>query len=419
MNYLRFGRNGRFVILLLLLVLTLSAGQEADTETNGDSNNEGDESTPQTNETPAEKAPKVEDEEPAFLAADPDKWGPYYDPQSEFCGMHDCYSILGFDYESGSPNSKDITRHYRRLSRKWHPDKSKHPNAKERFVKIARAYEVLTNFEKRREYDYMRYNQEAYYQKYGTSVLWTYAPKSDVTAIILVLLVVANLFSWFAQKTKWQNVADRLVKAAAEEWSASQGGTPESKELREHALAVLAEREKEENGEETTNGDDKASASPAASKKKAKTKKVSGKEKKKQELEALMPILKELVEEMEDFGGGFHKPTWKDLMIVSLAKLPYRIAVGTFWEAKYYANRLQGKELSDEEKDVLTERAVGPVAWDIASDETRELMIKRELWIMNNLIEWKEEQEIKNLSAWEQKAIKKAQKAEKKKAKLS
>lgn len=277
--------------------------------------------------------------------------------------------------------------------------------------KIVRAYEVLSNNEKRKEYDFMRYNQEAYYQKYGTSVLWNYAPKSDVTVIIIVLFIVANLFSWFAQKNKWQNVADRLVRAAAEEWSPSQGGSPESKELREHALTILAERENEKNGTaDASNGEDKSSK-----KGKGKTKKLSGKEKKKQELEALIPVLKELVDEMHDFGGGFHKPTWRDLMIVNLAILPYKILVGVFWEAKYYLNRLQGKELSDEEKTVLTERAVGPVAWDIASDETRETMIKRELWIMNNLIEWKEEEEIKNLSAWEQKAIRKMQKAEKKK----
>ena len=261
----------------------------------------------------------------------------------------------------------------------------------------------------------MRYNQEAYFQKYGTSVVWSFAPKSDVTSIVIVLLILVNVFSWFAQKTKWQNVADRLVKAAVEEWSPSQGGSPESKELREHALAIVAERESENNGAEATNGEGKNGTSG----KKAKGKKVSGKDRKKQENEALIPVLKELVGEMHDFGGGFHKPTWEDLVIVSLAKLPFKIVVGTAWEMKYYARRLQGKELNDEEKQVLTERAVGPVTWDIASDEAREEMIKGELWTKENLIEFMEEEEIKNLSAADQKAYRKAMKAEKKKAKQS
>jgi len=118
---------------------------------------------------------------------------------------------------------------------------------------------------------------------------------------------------------------------------------------------------------------------------------------------------------MEDFGGGFHKPTWRDLLIVNLSKLPYRITTGIIWEAGYLMRRFQKKDLTDEEKDVLTERAVGPVAWDIASPETRQEMLKRELWVQDNLVEWKEEEEIKNLSKWEQKEFKKMKKEEKKK----
>ena len=64
------------------------------------------------------------------------EWGTYYDPKSVFCGKYDCYGILGFDYESFAsekPTHKMITKRYRALSRHWHPDKSKHPDAKERF----------------------------------------------------------------------------------------------------------------------------------------------------------------------------------------------------------------------------------------------------------------------------------------------
>jgi hypothetical protein len=65
-------------------------------------------------------------------------WGTYYDPKSIFCGpKYDCYGILGFDYESFNnekPTQKQITKRYRAISRHWHPDKSKHKDAKERFV---------------------------------------------------------------------------------------------------------------------------------------------------------------------------------------------------------------------------------------------------------------------------------------------
>ncbi len=64
-------------------------------------------------------------------------WGTYYDPKNIFCGQYDCYKILGFDYESygrDKPTTRIITKRYRALSREWHPDKSKHKDAKERFV---------------------------------------------------------------------------------------------------------------------------------------------------------------------------------------------------------------------------------------------------------------------------------------------
>jgi hypothetical protein len=63
-------------------------------------------------------------------------WGSYYDPKNVFCGKYDCYMILGFDYENFDSyiDTKLITKRYRALSREWHPDKSKHKDAKERFV---------------------------------------------------------------------------------------------------------------------------------------------------------------------------------------------------------------------------------------------------------------------------------------------
>jgi hypothetical protein len=41
--------------------------------------------------------------------------------------------------------------------------------------------------------------------------------------------------------------------------------------------------------------------------------------------------------------------------------------------------------------------------WETKSDEERQEMIARRLWRTENLVEWQEEQEIKNLSNAEQK----------------
>ena len=106
--------------------------------------------TPPTEQTSSphveEDIPVKEEEEKkdTFNAKDHTDWGSYYDPQNIFCGNYDCYSILGFKYEEFIPNTKEITKRYRALSREWHPDKSKHKDAKERFVvrTIARHFYV-------------------------------------------------------------------------------------------------------------------------------------------------------------------------------------------------------------------------------------------------------------------------------------
>ncbi len=248
--------------------------------------------------------------------------------------------------------------------------------------------------QQRKEYDFLRYNQEAYFQKYGASVLFKYAPKTDTMIVLIFLFILANGFSWMAQKQRWQQVANRLIQATVEDWSPGQGGTPESKLLREQALEKLEklEAEQAENDSKTESGKQKKAMS-----------KLAAKEKKKNEHERLRPIVTDLVEEMHDFGAGFHKPTWQDLLIVKMSRWPYYITVGTIWHMKYYARRIQRLDLNDEERQVLTERAVGPVAWELASAEDRLEMIKHELWITANLVDWKEDQEVKSWSKADQK----------------
>lgn len=255
----------------------------------------------------------------------------------------------------------------------------------------------MTNIETRREYDAMRYDPEIYFRKYGSSVLWQYAPKSDTFMVILFIVLAVNGFGLFAQYNRWQNVADRLARAAVEDWSTSQGGTPESRELREHAVTLLAERQEKE----TTTGDD--SNGTASDKKSKKGPKLTNKEKKDKENEELRPIIKELAYEIEDFGAGFHKPSWKDLIIVKVAKFPFHFGKVATWQIGYWIRRIQKLDLTDEEKAVLTERAVGHVVWELATEEQRQVMIGKELWILDNLAEYKDEQEFNKLSKTEQK----------------
>jgi molecular chaperone DnaJ len=63
----------------------------------------------------------------------------------------DLYKVLGV---SKGASQDEIRRSYRKLARKYHPDANRDdPKAEERFKEIQHAYEILSNPEKRREYD--------------------------------------------------------------------------------------------------------------------------------------------------------------------------------------------------------------------------------------------------------------------------
>ncbi|MHC5114218.1 MAG: DnaJ C-terminal domain-containing protein [Planctomycetota bacterium] len=62
----------------------------------------------------------------------------------------DYYAALGVPRDA---SADDIRKAYRTLARQYHPDVNKSSDAQERFAAISEAYEVLTDPEKRRQYD--------------------------------------------------------------------------------------------------------------------------------------------------------------------------------------------------------------------------------------------------------------------------
>ena len=121
-------RNLRSLVFSLLLGAAMVMGEDAAKESSP---------PPVADQEPVKKEQVKPKEPDAFNVQDHTDWGTYHDTQNIFCGKFDCYRILGFDYEEFGkdiPDTKVITKRYRSLSREWHPDKSKHKDAKERFV---------------------------------------------------------------------------------------------------------------------------------------------------------------------------------------------------------------------------------------------------------------------------------------------
>lgn len=62
----------------------------------------------------------------------------------------DYYSVLGI---SKNASANEIKKAYRKLALEYHPDRNKSKEAGEKFKEVTKAYEVLSNEDKRRTYD--------------------------------------------------------------------------------------------------------------------------------------------------------------------------------------------------------------------------------------------------------------------------
>src|SRR6478736_6441022 len=74
-------------------------------------------------------------------------------PQREWFDT-DYYAVLGV---ASDASDKDVTRAYRKLAKQYHPDANPgNKDAEERFKEVSAANDVLSDSEKRKEYDEVR-----------------------------------------------------------------------------------------------------------------------------------------------------------------------------------------------------------------------------------------------------------------------
>ncbi|KAB3543733.1 MAG: DnaJ domain-containing protein, partial [ANME-2 cluster archaeon] len=62
----------------------------------------------------------------------------------------DYYEIIGVQKDA---DEKEIKKAYRKLAMQYHPDRNKEPEAEDKFKEISEAYGVLSDPEKRKQYD--------------------------------------------------------------------------------------------------------------------------------------------------------------------------------------------------------------------------------------------------------------------------
>ena len=151
-----------------------------------------------------------------------------------YCERDNCYDVL--EVEKTATKS-EIKRSFRQISKTHHPDKkSKDPESPIIFAAAANAYEVLSNVETRKAYDYYvlhpeehMTNQFAYYAQA--------AQKISIAPVLIMLIGVLTIFKYLANRftydsavTNWK--AGDNVKVRARKEALRVLGTPKKSQGR-------------------------------------------------------------------------------------------------------------------------------------------------------------------------------------------
>lgn len=87
------------------------------------------------------------------------------------------YKILGV-HRRATP--QEIRQVYKQLAKEWHPDKSKNPDAEERFVEIKQAYELLSDTDRRALYDNKGITEDDFFKRPERTTFFTQTPFDDL-----------------------------------------------------------------------------------------------------------------------------------------------------------------------------------------------------------------------------------------------
>lgn len=265
------------------------------------------------------------------------------DASSLYCGKDNCYHTLGL--ERGAEPT-DIKKAYRKLALKWHPDKNRSPEATEKFLKIGRAYEVLSEEKLRLAYHYFLDHPEETYSNYYRYYNAVYAPQTPLWMVVSGVLLFLSGLQWINQSWRYSSTM-RIIKYQHSF----------KRRVNEVYEAELARCKGKLNKAEKDALRDRVEA--------------------------------DVLERQCQVGGsGAVNPSLRSLVGVKALLLPYSISVSLYKFSQWHWRfSIQGEAYGKEEYAYLTRRALGVSEghWNHLEEEKRQELLSKNLWEGDNL----------------------------------
>lgn len=282
-----------------------------------------------------------------------------------YCGQDNCYDVLNVTREASRP---EIQKAYRALARIHHPDMHRGDVAKKEaesiFKQVATAYEILRDEEARTDYDYMLDNPSEYYRHYYRYYRRRVAPKVDVRLVVFVTITIISIIQYFSLWQRYDSAIKYFMTVP---------------KYRNKAMEIAAAQQKAD-----LNG------------------KGSGKQKgrnklsKAEQKEELDRTIRKIIEENMDIKGAYAKPKISDVLWIQLIILPYTLTLYAHWYLRWiWKFTILQNPYGEEEKLYLIRKlmGMGQHQFNAIEEDQVEEYLDLELWIKDNFLEWKLEQE--------------------------
>ncbi|XP_053699057.1 dnaJ homolog subfamily C member 25 homolog [Sabethes cyaneus] len=271
-----------------------------------------------------------------------------------YCGKENCYELLNVNRDS---TRQEISRNYRQLAKKYHPDvhrggTAKH-EAEDMFKRIARAYEILREEGSRLDYNYMLDNPNEYYSHFYR--YYRRHTSIDVRIVIFVCISIVSAVQYITRIQRYEEAIKYFMTVPKYRNKAIQMMNDEGlKKISTCKLSRSAQREESEKN------------------------------------------IRRVIEENLDIQGAYAKPRITDILWVKIVLLPYTVYKMLKWNIVWiYKFSILRQPYGNEEKLYLIRKnmSLGVNQFSAIDNKKIEEYMQQELWIKSNFTVWKSEQE--------------------------